>query len=247
MASSSSFGHPAGLRALSWGHDQDNEDPLREPRTLETIYLKAEETEYARRQKFMISPFVEKTMRWGFKFEDYMTAGAESDLDEVLNTFEEFDVMYKSVLGDMSIVYGAEMDAVLEGSRKPFRPEDFVEFKTTKEMQHERQRINFARFKLIKWWCQSFLVGIPSIICGYRDNNGFVGSVKELELKGIPKMTGVDWRPNVCMGFLKNFFYALKQGLIDTPNVVYNVSCEAPGCDIRVIQTDLDMSHVLPT
>ena len=30
------------------------------------------------------------------------------------------------------------------------------------------------RFKLIKWWAQSYLVAIPEIVCGFRDNDGVV-------------------------------------------------------------------------
>lgn len=29
----------------------------------------------------------------------------------------------------------------------------------------------FARFKSMKWWAQSFIVGIPKIVVGYRDDN----------------------------------------------------------------------------
>lgn len=43
------------------------------------------------------------------------------------------------------------------------------------------------RFKLIKWWAQSFLVGIPTIICGYRDDGGVVHSLEKMETLKIPQ------------------------------------------------------------
>lgn len=43
------------------------------------------------------------------------------------------------------------------------------------------------RFKLIKWWAQSFLVGIPTIICGYRDDGGVVRSLEKMETLKIPQ------------------------------------------------------------
>ena len=49
----------------------------------------------------------------------------------------------------------------------------------------------FTRFKLIKWWIQSFLVGIPEIICGYRDDDGVVHRLESLQTHRIPDMVKV--------------------------------------------------------
>ena len=43
------------------------------------------------------------------------------------------------------------------------------------------------RFKLIKWWCQSFLVGIGTVVAGFRDDAGLVESVGEYPVKEIPR------------------------------------------------------------
>lgn len=40
----------------------------------------------------------------------------------------------------------------------------------------------------MKWWAQSFLVGVPSVICGYRNDCGLVSKMEEFELKKLPKM-----------------------------------------------------------
>ena len=37
------------------------------------------------------------------------------------------------------------------------------------------------RFKLVKWWAQSYLAGIPRIICGFRDDDGVVRMIEEYE------------------------------------------------------------------
>lgn len=44
-----------------------------------------------------------------------------------------------------------------------------------------------ARFKLIKWWCQSFLVGIGTVVAGFRDDTGVVESVAEYPVREIPR------------------------------------------------------------
>lgn len=42
------------------------------------------------------------------------------------------------------------------------------------------------RFKLLKWWVQSFLVGIPRVLCGFRDDNGLVGTLEEFSVREMP-------------------------------------------------------------
>lgn len=40
----------------------------------------------------------------------------------------------------------------------------------------------------MKWWAQSFLVGIPSVICGYRDDDGIVTELEEFQVEKLRKM-----------------------------------------------------------
>lgn len=34
------------------------------------------------------------------------------------------------------------------------------------------------RHKLLKWWAQSFLLGVPNVVAGFRNPEGFVCSLK---------------------------------------------------------------------
>jgi RAT1-interacting protein len=47
-----------------------------------------------------------------------------------------------------------------------------VELKTNRLTEHPRQQANFERHKLLKFWIQSFLAGVPHICCGFRDDFG---------------------------------------------------------------------------
>ena len=49
----------------------------------------------------------------------------------------------------------------------------------------------FYRFKLIKWWAQSFLIGIASVICGFRDDSGVVRSLESYSVNKMPSLTKV--------------------------------------------------------
>ena len=44
------------------------------------------------------------------------------------------------------------------------------------------QERTLKKFKQIKWWCQSFLVGVPKIVCGFRDDDGVVEKVVQVKI-----------------------------------------------------------------
>lgn len=63
----------------------------------------------------------------------------------------------------------------------------------------------------MKWWAQSFLVGIPKIVCGFRDNEGIVQHIQQFKTVDIPRESQVkelqaviDWMawmwPSYCIG-----------------------------------------------
>lgn len=96
------------------------------------------------------------------------------------------------------------------------------------------------RFKSIKWWAQSFIVGIPKIIVGYRDDNGFVSHLKTVDVKQLQKDSSVSqilkhqhfriincfsnfqnfWKANICMNFCHQFLEFVKNSMAheDNPN-----------------------------
>ena len=61
----------------------------------------------------------------------------------------------------------------------------------------------YCRFKLIKWWAQSFLVGIPKIVCGYRDDDGVVHRLEEMDVQTLPDLAKVRNAVNVAGRLLK--------------------------------------------
>lgn len=49
------------------------------------------------------------------------------------------------------------------------------------------------RFKLMKWWSQSYLVGIPRVVAGFRDMDGHVHTLKTYHVNEMPHMAQVFW------------------------------------------------------
>ncbi len=63
--------------------------------------------------------------------------------------------------------------------------------------------INFER-KLMKFWIQSFLLGVPKIIVGFRTPDGILKRIEEIETTSIPgtvKKRGGTWDGNMCINF----------------------------------------------
>jgi hypothetical protein len=77
--------------------------------------------------------------------------------------------VYRTSLGGHSLLVSAEIDceeALADGARA------FVEIKTSGSMQTPESRCNFRERKLIKYWIQSYVAGVPTIVVGYRSEDG---------------------------------------------------------------------------
>lgn len=90
---------------------------------------------------------------------------------------------------------------------KPDRKEDpinWVELKTTAEIRNDRDMLKYER-KLLKFWAQSFLLGVPKIVVGFRDEHGVLRQLEELathEIPGFVKRRGKGtWDGNICINF----------------------------------------------
>ncbi len=92
-------------------------------------------------------------------------------------------------------------------------PINWVELKTSAEIRTDRDQVKFER-KLLKFWIQSFLLGVPKIVVGFRDQDGILHRLEELDVQGIPdkvKNSGRRlWDGNTCINFAASFLEWLK-------------------------------------
>lgn len=90
----------------------------------------------------------------------------------------------------------------------PHARTNWVELKTSISPQSDRDLLAFER-KLMKFWIQSFLLGVPKIIVGFRDQNGILIRTEEMETEKIPgtvKRRGkATWDGNMCINFAAGF------------------------------------------
>ena len=113
---------------------------------VETSRRRAEKLKETDRQKQMSS--------WGYKFEQYMTSagpGVDPDTESPVDENEEFCCLFRTRIENISLVYGAEMDAYKSETHKfdendptkLLNPDKFVELKTSRIIENQRQDRNF--------------------------------------------------------------------------------------------------------
>ncbi|XP_076306012.1 decapping and exoribonuclease protein-like isoform X2 [Tachypleus tridentatus] len=192
-----------------------------------TIYLCAFNTEKNKKRQMDLTEKDKLMTSWGYKFEQYMTSekeGQPPDLMVSVNEKEEYCSVLRSRLNRHSLVYGAEVDCLDPVSQKSDKSDKcsslqhFVELKTSRKISHPKQERNFCRYKLLKWWAQSFLAGIPRVICGFRNDNGIVEKLQIFSVKEIPQEARGFWSPATCMNFCDEFLsFVQKNVTIDDP------------------------------
>ncbi|XP_075982498.1 decapping and exoribonuclease protein-like [Anticarsia gemmatalis] len=195
------------------------------------VYLCARDTEEKINRKLNMSERDKQFTSWGYKFEQFLLSDEPDSVpnpDVPVDENEEFSLVFTTHLNNHTIVYGAEMDGIRcdKGpvSKPPiedgpdalvdyFATKEFVELKTNRHIEHPRQETSFRRFKSKKWWCQSFLVGIDTILCGFRNDDGIVEELRICDVRDIAKKAQRFWDPNVCFNFLDTFLVYVKRCL----------------------------------
>ncbi|KAL2786056.1 RAI1 like PD-XK nuclease-domain-containing protein [Aspergillus keveii] len=161
---------------------------------------------------------------WGYKFEtisvldktwdEATRSEIEGREDLVVNNNAQYCSVARTGIGHSRLVLGGEVDAIWDS--KPDRKEDpinWVELKTSAEIRNDRDMLKYER-KLLKFWAQSFLLGVPKIVVGFRDQEGIVRRLEEVETANIPstvKKSGRGtWDGNICINFAAAFLEWLK-------------------------------------
>ncbi|XP_032506249.1 decapping and exoribonuclease protein isoform X2 [Phocoena sinus] len=171
-----------------------------------TLYLSEVETPAARVQRLTRPPVLQELMYMGYKFEQYLCAdkpGGSTDPSGEVNTNVAFCSVLRSRLGNHPLLFSGEVDCIDPQAPTTQPPTCYVELKTSKEMHSPGQRKSFYRRKLLKWWAQSFLPGVPNVVAGFRNPEGFVCSLKtfrtmemfEYVRARLPLLLGA-WQPS---------------------------------------------------
>lgn len=131
-----------------------------------------------------------------------------------VNANEEYCSIVQLTLDKCRLLMAAEIDCVAEspvGGPNDKVGAGYVELKTSKQIASSRDMETYERHKLLKFWLQSFLAGVPSIVVGFRDDAGIVRELKSYETKTLHRLArgkapgGKDyWNPTACFNFGKS-------------------------------------------
>ncbi|KAG8766502.1 decapping endonuclease targeting mRNA [Ceratobasidium sp. 428] len=81
-----------------------------------------------------------------------------------------------------------------------------------------------SRRKLLKFWAQSFLLGIPEIVVGFRTHQGRLSTLQTFQTLGLPRMVRGKpgaWDPNVCLTFAGKLLRFVR-GTLEADNREYS-------------------------
>ncbi|CAK9173332.1 unnamed protein product [Ilex paraguariensis] len=139
---------------------------------------------------------------WGYCFESLATEDptrADGEGVHHIDSNIEYCSVIKTKLGAHRILMGAEMDccdSTDDGRRF------YVELKTSRELNYHTEE-RYEREKLLKFWIQSFLAGVPFIVIGFRDDSGRLVRTERLRTKDITHRVKMKnyWQGGVCLAF----------------------------------------------
>ena len=117
----------------------------------------------------------------GYSFEAYCTArGAEP---APVSTNEQWCHIVKTKLGSNRLVVGGEVDCVESLGEK----ESVVELKTNMQLRDEQDQARLD-VKMLRMYMQSFLLGVRSIVIGFRDAQGMLLSHRAYRTAELPRL-----------------------------------------------------------
>ncbi|KAK0548186.1 decapping endonuclease targeting mRNA [Tilletia horrida] len=113
-----------------------------------------------------------------------------------VNTNVQWCAVCKTTLGSHRLIIGGEVDCVSRISqnsstslhRSLIEPDTFIELKTTAEIRGDRDAERLEGNKMLRFYYQSFLLGVPTIVLGFRDRDGYLVDVQEIKTLNLPRI-----------------------------------------------------------
>ncbi|KAJ6507959.1 RAI1-domain-containing protein [Mycena vitilis] len=180
-----------------------------------TLYFEEHLDDARLREKNDIAPRHRMQTYFGYAFESYCTADAPSPGGPSVNVPQapgdppgwggdvDTNVQWCSVvrtkLGETRLVIGGEVDCVR--GKYTGKTDTFVELKTSMVIRGAQDEARFEK-KLLKFYMQSFLLGVPEILVGFRTPAGEVQTLQTFRTVEIPRLVrgkAHGWDPAVCL------------------------------------------------
>ena len=177
-----------------------------------TIYLNMVRSPEKQAKDDNRDEFLNQLSYGGLHFEEFITKPLHPPREDSFKSdgHDELCCMVRTRLKSHSLVYGAEMDCVDKpGNVEELSLSNFIEIKTTRMINSDRDYDNWSR-KLVKWWAQSYMIGLSKLVCGYRDDNLVVRKLEKMNIHDFPSMGSRFWSHAVCLNWLNEFLTFMK-------------------------------------
>ncbi|KAF8582448.1 RAI1-domain-containing protein [Ramaria rubella] len=192
----------------------------------ETLYLEEHLSEEKLREKSNLTGKHRLMTYYGYSFESYCTSDAPSRPRETqpvngwggdVDTNVQWCSIVKTKLDSTRMVIGGEVDCVRD--KNTGRPDTFVELKTSIAIR-PGNRNDEAKFekKLLKFYIQSFLLGVPEVVVGFRSPSGYLQTVQTFKTMDLPRSVrgkSGAWDPTICLAWGARVFEFLRAQIYD--------------------------------
>ncbi|ANZ74845.1 BA75_00788T0 [Komagataella pastoris] len=155
-------------------------------------YLKSKDV-----QKQGDTEFHKKLQFSGYKFEKMATLPkpwpecTRKEIDNraksKCNNIEQYGAIVRTGISRIKILIGGEVDCTADFYDENDPLSRYIELKTTRTINQYKDMVTFEK-KLFRTWAQCFLLGIPRIIYGFRDDNCILRTVEEFSTNDVPLM-----------------------------------------------------------
>ncbi|CAE6414296.1 unnamed protein product [Rhizoctonia solani] len=188
------------------------------------IYAEDHTTDAALAEKENIPPRQRLMMYYGYSFESFST------WDEPLQRREQYAERDRVRCWSGDVDTNAERSIVVKVcsstklpppnfsralGRYTGQPNAYVELKTSMIIRNAQDEERFER-KLLKFWAQSFLLGIPEVVVGFRTHQGRVSTLQTFETLALPRMVRGKpgaWDPKPCLVFAEKLLRFIRSTL----------------------------------
>ncbi|CAB9518439.1 Decapping and exoribonuclease protein [Seminavis robusta] len=169
-----------------------------------------------------------KLQYYGYRFESVCTGQQDAPVD---NRYEFCSVLRLN-MGDTRIVLAAEMDATtVRTSTSTTSVRDYVELKTMRPIRGDRDLQSLYRYRYPKYWLQSYLAGIPTIVVGERTDEGQLVDVRSVPVsrmhgEALSFFRGDDrkcWNPQTVIRWIHHVLGMLKSVCLKHPHRTIHV------------------------
>ncbi|KAJ7096527.1 RAI1 like PD-XK nuclease-domain-containing protein [Mycena belliarum] len=175
------------------------------------LYFEEHLSEARLREKNDIEPRHRIQTYFGYAFESYCTSDSPGATNVPqtpgdppgwggdVNTNVQWCSVVRTKLGDTRMVIGGEVDCVR--GKYTGATDTFVELKTSLVIRGPHDEVKFEK-KLLKFYMQSFLLGVPEILVGFRTPAGQVTTTQVFKTVEIPRLVRGKphaWDPAVCL------------------------------------------------